>query len=878
MLEFLKQNKYNIIILLLSIVSFIPDTQLRCQTDELYDLQEPLAIENVDPKLYSPVPNRLTFELSTLNQENITLSWQNYFTKKTKTKWFVRLQYRLSENEDWKNVKDKRGNNVEFVTSQKRYPKSFERIILPEECNNKSFVQVSWLIDTYGNNKSGYPEIYFKKLNIHSEYDEFLGVPAEIKVYKNSDETKKQIGSIDFNKVPLPKIYPDNQRITIESKNVRDSVTLRITGTDASYFTASVSSIDTKTKLKTVTIGYFPKKEGKHKATLVINTTKLRQPVEIYLEGIAAKHVDYNNNLLPVNSIEGSNYSYNIPVFSNTDYQYRFSQEKDKFQKINIRYSWYRNETLLFSMYDTVRKNEYCAAIKSPSGATNLEVELSADKNIELSSYYFGSPKVKTMVKSGLWSDINNWQPKTLPNTEDFVVIDKGVTAKVDNDVACSMLILSDSANVSINTGKTFYISNDIFYGKNSWFTVHQYLLPSRWNYISSPVNQARAAVFSMKSLQHDNDTWFMQYNTGKRSKLDDYWSEYITDPKFALQPAKGYAVYTHEPMDVKYEGLLCSSAVTVPLVSTQEDRWNLVGNPYTAPLSSKKLFDDIDGKIQGNVIMLFDRQTKVYNPIIIDDKEEVMIPSLESFFVEALEQPSEITFKRSHQYIPRTAEQSWVNNNYLRLSVSKGRNWQYVLLGMDDDARKDFDEKDCHKMFGNNEQMPDIYLKDDDDEYSVCIFDNYPAIYDIGLYIGNSSDVEINLNNLSIMPDYVQIFIEDKETNVFHNVCNDNSINLFLNSGTTEKYRLHILKSIEFKDSKSALSGIFLWKDKDRLLFYSDGTNKTEKIKVVRNNETVFTDNVSDMAVFSKKLKKGKYKISFLMNGKWSEEINIEM
>ncbi|MGP1515647.1 MAG: hypothetical protein ACTTJH_06785 [Bacteroidales bacterium] len=848
------------------------------QTYELYDLRVPLIIENIDVKHYTPTPSRLLYNLSTLNQEMITLSWQNSFTKKTNTKWFVRLQYRLSEDEEWKDVKDKRGHNVEFVTTKKRYPKNFAEIVLPDECNNKSFVQISWLIDTYSKNKEGYPNIYFKDLHIYSEYDKFWGVPASIKVYNPGDENKEQIVCIKFNKIPLPKVYSENERIVIEGQSIRDSITIRVVGTDANCFSTSLSVIDTEHLTKTISVNYAPKKEGRHNATLVINTTKLSHPVAIPLEGIASKHIDYNENLLPNNNVEASNYSYNIPIFSNTDYQYRVYQDEKEFQNIYIRYSWYRNDSLLFSMYDTIKKNDYCVSLQSPMTATNLEIELSAKKNIRLNEYYFGSPKVKTMIRSGYWSDIDNWQPKALPNIEDFVVIDKGVVASVDNDVACSMLILSDSANLSINTGKTFYVSSDIFYGKNAWFSVHQYLLPSQWNYISSPVNQAHAIVFTMKNLQRDNETWLMQYNTGKRSKLDDYWSEYITDPKFTLQPARGYAVYTHRGMDVKYEGLLCSSAVTVPLVSMEEDRWNLVGNPYTAPLSSQKLYDDIEGRVQGNAIMLFDRQTKMYNPIIIDNKEEVMIPSLESFFVEALEQPTEITFKRIHQYIPRISEKLWINNNYLNLSVTKDKNWQYVLLGMNDNSKYGFDDLDCHKMFGNNENMPDVYLKDDNDEYSVNVFPNYPAVYDIGLYIGNPSDVEINLNNLSIMPDYVQIFIEDKEKKVFYDVCNDNSIQLFLNSGTTENFRIHILKSMDVKESKFTPSGMYLWKDKGRVLFFSDGTNKVENIKVIRNNDIVMQERIIDNEVLSRHLNNGKYKVSFLINGKWSEEIQFEI
>ena len=849
----------------------------QCQMDTTHNLKTPILINNLTVDIYSLKEQRLIYNVSTLNQENITLSWKNSFAKKTKTKWFVRLQYRLGEDSIWKDVKDKNNRNIEFVTTQKRYTKVFENINLPEECHNQDFVQIAFLINTFSKTKSGYPIIVFKQLQISSFYDEFWGTPAKVDVSKHNCDTCVGLTEILFDRIPIPFVYPESKKIVIESANIRDSITLKLVGADANNFSLSHYSINNKTPKKIITVNYIPKKEGKHKTILQINTTKLSRPIEIKLEGVSAKRIDYNENMLPNNTMIDNYLSYNIPVFSNTDYQYRIEQAYSDFQQIRIRYRWYRDDKLLFSMYDTVKKIDYCVSLQSPDGATNLEIELTAANDIILKDYYLGLPRVKTMIKSGRWTESSNWKPKGQPVIEDFVVIDKNVKALVDDDVACHMLILSDSANVSINTGKIFYISNDIFYNKNSYFTVRQHILPNVWNYISSPVNQVRAAIFSMKNNSFDNDTWFMQYNTGKKSKLDDYWSEYITDPEFTLRPAKGYAVYTHQPIDVKYEGLLCNSNVTIPLIWTKEDRWNLVGNPYTAPLSSRKLFEEIEGKIQGNTVMLLDKETKVYNPIIIDAKEEIMIPSLESFFVESLHPNDEITFKRKHQYIPSTSEQQWINNNYLRLSVTKDMWHQYVLLGMDDNAKKGFEALDCHKLFGNNENMPEIYLKDDKEEYSVCVFDSYPASYDIGLYAGNSADIELNVNNLSVLPDYVQILIEDKESKIFYDICSQGGIKTYLSKGTHEKYRIHILKSISFNKVKDDLTGIYVWQDKNRLLFFSNGVQRVEKFEIIKNDK-IINSSIVDRKVIENELSRGKYTMKIYFDTNIKKEINIEM
>lgn len=847
----------------------------------IHDLKNnPLDIKNFDQRNYSSNKNAIYFEadkdspntgrlivnISTKEQDDIRLSWQNTTANKVKTQWTSRLQYRLSLNDEWKDVADEKGRSIVFYSQYKRYKQNFSNIKLPEECENKDFVQISWLVSTNGN-KNNSPQILFRNIFIQSNYDKYFGVEAEVNAFVNEMGEDKKVEKIVFDNIAIPFIYPEVQRIKIESKNIRDGINFEISGTDKSQFSVSKSSLKDKQEGKYIFVNYSPNAEGKHKAFLDISTAKLKQgTIHIPLEGSCSKHKDYNKNFIPSYDKPSKEFSYHIPVFSNTDYQYSFSTKKRS--NVYVLYKWYRNDKELFSMNDTLRSDSYCVPLKSPKGADEIEIKVYSNEDFVLENSYFGLPKVKTMISSGLWSDDNNWKDGNAPTMEDFVVIAKNVQAEVDEDVSCTMLILEDSANVVINNNKIFYVASDIFYTQKSFFTVYQYLLPERWNYISSPVNQARAAMFSMKN--DNNDAWFMQYNTGIKSKLDDYWSDYITDPKFTLVPGKGYAVYTHAPLNVKYEGLLCASSVAVSLKSTPDDRWNMIGNPYTAPLSSKKLFDELEGKIQGNAIMLFDRENRVYNPLIVDPKEEITIPSLESFFVEALSNPSNILFKRSQQYIPLTGEQAQSNHNYLNLSVSKNKTYQYALLGMDSNASYGFDNYDCHKLFGNNENMPEIYLKDEDDEYSVNVFPDYPVSIDVGLYIGNPSDVEININNLSVLPEDVVVIMEDKERGEFYDFCDNASLKTFIGSGITDRYRIHIIKALSNKKCKN----VYVWTDNGRCLVYSKDVNlKKVRLKSDRNTNINERDYTADK-VLQMTLKAGKY-IDLNINDNW---INIDI
>ena len=416
-----------------------------------------------------------------------------------------------------------------------------------------------------------------------------------------------------------------------------------------------------------------------------------------------------------------------------------------------------------------------------------------------------------------------------------------------------------------------FYVSGDIVYGNRSYFTVHQNLLSEKWNYISSPVNQARALVYSMR--KSGNETWLMKYNTGVVSKHGDHWSEYLIDPNYILQPGHGYAVYTHEDLDVKYEGILCNSKTTVALTAKNNDKWNLVGNPFTAPLSTGKLFEDIDGKIQGNAIFLFDRENKVYNPIIVDENEEVMIPSLESFFVEAMQDGREITFKRNHQYIPKTGRGSTVNHNYLSLAATVVNKRQYALMGMIDDAKYGFDEYDAHKMFGISEDMPEIYFIVDGEELSVNTFPDYPAAFDIGLYIGRDTEVGLRLDNLSVLPQNISVMMEDKYEHKFYDLCQPNKITASLKSGNTnDRYRIYLNKAVNIYEIHPEYSGIYIWNDNGRILVYGDGTHRLQKVRVSDKERNLIEEQEfdSNVLVFDKNIRKGRYTVDIQVEDLW--------
>lgn len=846
----------------------------------------PIYFELDNEKLQS---GRIILNLSTLKQEDINISWQNYSSKSSRARWVSKLQYRLSEDDDWKDVLDSRSRPYEFYTNRRRYTKNFSKAYLPKECNDKEFVQVSWKLYKIGG-RGVNPQIKTRNIKVLSNTDPYMGLSAEITPIVHKGKEYEKVDKLIFNHIPLPYTYPETIRMRITGKHIRENVTLEISGKDKDVFSIDSKTTDITKTSKTVVVKYAPKKEGVHKAVLTINTKKLPNPIHIPLEGSCLNAVDFQKNLLSPDSVSSANVSYAAGVFSHKEYQFRLkikdvdnsveSIEKGKIETgIKVKYRWLRDSEILFEMSDRVKTDSYCVPLQSPMTSNRLEIEIENPDRFTLTDLYFGLPKPRRVIKSGNWDDPEIWENRQRPTIEDVVYISDSCNVEVNTDVMCAMLVLGDKVNVDINTGKIFYISGDIIYGKQSYFTVHQYLIPNKWNYISSPVNKTKALIYSM--IDDNNETWLMKYNTGVMSKHGDYWSEYLTDPNYDIEAARGYAVYTHKPLNVKYEGILCDSRTTFTLVTKNHDKWNLLGNPFTAPLSTKKLFEDVDGKIQGNAIFLLDRENKVYNPIIVDSNEDVMIPSLESFFVEAIRDGSEITFKRSHQYIPKTGRQSLVNHNYLNLSASVDGKTQYALMGMIDNASYDFDEYDAHKMFGTNEEMAEIYFLVGEQELSVNTFPGYPACFDVGLYIGQPAKTELSLNNLSVLPQNIVVLLEDKDEGRFYDMCKGENIVTDLKSGTTnDKYRIHLNKAINIYEIHPEYSGIYLWQDNGRILVYSDQINELQTIRLWDKNHNLVDEKTfgNKVVVFDKDMEPGRYTVDLNVEDKWITDFIVEI
>ena len=165
-----------------------------------------------DSPIYFEVENkklqtgRIILNLSTLGQESIKLTWKSYSLKSSKATWSVVLQYRLSTKGEWKDVLDENNKPYTFTTRRRATTKEFSDVRLPQDCENKEHIQLSWRIYKI-KGKGVNPAVQIKNIMVESKNDPYNGIASNIFVEMSKNGKTLSINELFFNHIPIPSIY-----------------------------------------------------------------------------------------------------------------------------------------------------------------------------------------------------------------------------------------------------------------------------------------------------------------------------------------------------------------------------------------------------------------------------------------------------------------------------------------------------------------------------------------------------------------------------------------------------------------------------------------------------------------------------------------------
>ncbi|MBT7828295.1 MAG: hypothetical protein HN600_17040, partial [Bacteroidetes bacterium] len=303
-------------------------------------------------------------------------------------------------------------------------------------------------------------------------------------------------------------------------------------------------------------------------------------------------------------------------------------------------------------------------------------------------------------------------------------------------------------------------------------------------HYLSSPVSAATISCILDNGFGNYNA---YKYNPAASGGINDRWERVFSGD--AMNFGVGYTIpyeYTSSiAKTISFSGNLNSSTNTTA-VSNTDGHWNLLGNPYSAPLSVSSFLTANSSVIYG-AVYYFDDKGSPYNTTDyaihnrttssqtsytngIDGQPYIAIG--QGFFVESNAGGSTVTFNPAW----RTSGQSPVfftpaldpiQRFYISVT-DKNNVYNEILVGFTNEATEGFDNMyDAHKLKGNAFLALYSYIDGLDKEYAI---QGRPYVVGrdvvkLGIDANTSGHYQFKLNRKENIPAGLKVYLIDKLT-----------------------------------------------------------------------------------------------------------------
>ena len=472
-------------------------------------------------------------------------------------------------------------------------------------------------------------------------------------------------------------------------------------------------------------------------------------------------------------------------------------------------------------------------------------------------SYERSSEGINTCTWDGSWSTnwntATNWNSNTVPTQNENIVIpssQNNPTIIPGNIGSCNNLTIDNGVSLTLHSDGTSGTASLITNGtitNNGTINVQRYITDSKWHLISSPLSDATASIFAGDYLQYYNGTW------------ND-----ITNAATTLTPVQGYSLWdATKSSTYTYTGDLNNGDQSIA-ISSANDGWNLLGNPYPSPIDWS-LLDDTYG-----AVYYWDSENSNYVSWNNGGGTGAQyVPAMQGFWINTT---SDGTFNISNTERTHSGTTTYYKNrilpqNYLELQVDGNNYYDRLCININDEATNDFDfQYDAYKLTSPEEAVPQLYSIVGNDILSIDV--RPPAeVIQLGFQCGEDGNYSFNLNKLT---DISSVVLEDTKTGIMHNLQNKKYDFEYLPSDDEKRFKLHLQvtgindsredtfivysdkKTIYLKSDKIIIKGTVKVLDITGRTMYKQSINNSSFTKIPANYKTgvyiVMIENGSDV------------------------------
>ncbi len=375
--------------------------------------------------------------------------------------------------------------------------------------------------------------------------------------------------------------------------------------------------------------------------------------------------------------------------------------------------------------------------------------------------------------------------------------------------------------NGSLNTGGNFtLLASEVHTslvdgsgsGSISGNVTMQRYLPSGfgYHYFSSPFQAATVSEFGDDMDLTASFPTFYEYD---ESRTSSGWITYTTGTN-VLNPMEGYAVNFGDqsnPHTVDVTGEVNDGNMQVNLNNNNNTYtlgFNLVGNPYPSPIdwdaSSGWTKTNIDDALYffktGTTNQYLGTYSTYINGVSSDGVADNIIPSMQGFFVHVSDGSYPVTGTLGFSNSIRTTDLtpaffksiSWDPQDVIRLHADFSDNAappDNAVVYFEETASKYFDsDLDALKLMNTDTQVPNFYLfSDDTRKLSISAMPYLDdSLYKIPVGIKTEQDgwIKFYSSEKEQMPPDLYAYFVDAETGTTHNLKNDHSYDVHLETG----------------------------------------------------------------------------------------------
>lgn len=371
------------------------------------------------------------------------------------------------------------------------------------------------------------------------------------------------------------------------------------------------------------------------------------------------------------------------------------------------------------------------------------------------------------------WNTTSNWDKNTIPTIANTVIIPNiGENQPIISSTTGAIvkkLTVNSGASLTINGGGSLIVD-----GSSTGNITYNVAIPdTNWHLVSSPVTDQQydnnwVTDNSIAISATTGNRGISTYNNTTPYASTSYWRYFKGGATNTFTNGAGYANLRTVSGNYSFAGTITTSEV-LPLISQNDNNWNLIGNPYTSYVDVSKFITTNTNKISDSFLALY-----VWNGVSYSTITNGYIQPGQGFFINSKVKSGTVSFTKEMQSHQKDIPFYKKQNTSIKMILSDGVNSKSAQINYLEGKSKGLDAGFDLGVFDGVSSELSIFthLLEDNNEISFGLqtlsnLELEDVIIPIGVKAKADKAITFSFDILNL-PKNINLFLEDKTMNTF--------------------------------------------------------------------------------------------------------------